>query len=90
MGMSFDVFEADRRTVDATERRLSRLSEMVVRIGPDRFAVLAPDVPFHMVKGLGNALRHEYDRIDLQKIYDTVPTSLPLLRAAMVARSIEG
>jgi uncharacterized protein with HEPN domain len=61
---------------------------MVVRIGPERFAVLSPEVPSHVVKGLGNALRHGYDGIDRQRVFDTIATSIPVLRAVMLARAV--
>lgn len=78
--MDFDAFAADAKTIDAAERCLLRISEAVVRIGEERMAAIAPELPAHAVRGLGNMLRHEYDRIDLRTIYTTVCESLPRLR----------
>lgn len=82
--MAFDSFAADSKTVDATERCLLRITEAVIKIGPERMAVIAPDVPVEAVRGLGNMLRHEYDAIDLQTIFNTVKQDLPALRQACV------
>jgi uncharacterized protein with HEPN domain len=85
---SFEAFAAEHIVVDATERCLSRISEAVVKIGPDRMSVLAPDIPIERVRGLGNLLRHEYDVVDLEQIYNLIRKSLPPLRAA-AARALE-
>jgi uncharacterized protein with HEPN domain len=78
-------FAADRRTVDATERCLERISEAVVKIGTDRMAEIDPDLPVERVRGLGNVIRHAYDTIDLRLIYNLVIINLPPLRAACIA-----
>jgi len=80
--MDAETFAADRKTVDAVVRCLQRISEAVIRLGEPRMKEIAPDLPFHAVRGLGNMLRHEYDRIDFQLLYVTVKDRLPDLRAA--------
>ena len=81
---SFEAFSAERIVIDATERCLSRISEAVIKIGADRMAVLAPEIPVERVRGLGNLLRHAYDVVDLEQIYVLVRKHLPPLRAAAV------
>jgi uncharacterized protein with HEPN domain len=83
--MNFTAFKSDQRTVDATERCLQRITEATIRIGPERMTIIAPDLPFERVRGLGNMLRHEYNHIDLGSIFDTVTDDLPLLRAACIS-----
>jgi uncharacterized protein with HEPN domain len=78
--MDFDRSAADQMTVDAVERCLSRLSEAAIQIGAERMAAISPDLPLHAVRGLGNALRHEYGRIDLRVIFTTVRERLPGLK----------
>ena len=46
---------------------------------------IAPGVPIQAVRGLGNALRHDYDSIDLSAIFVTIRRDLPPLRAACEA-----
>lgn len=75
----------DRKTVDASERCLQRITEAIIRIGPDRMAAIAPNVPFHQARGLGNMLRHQYDDIRPQDLLVTISRDLPPLRAACVA-----
>ncbi len=78
-------FMTDGRTVDAIERCLQRITEAVIKIGPSRMAEIAPDIPVEAIRGLGNVLRHDYDRIDSGLIWTTVVDRLPELRAAAVA-----
>ena len=80
--MTLEMFGADRKTVDATERCLQRITEAVIRIGAERMAVIAPQVPAAAVRGFGNMLRHEYDTIDLRSVFNTVYEDLPILYAA--------
>jgi uncharacterized protein with HEPN domain len=80
--MSFDQLVEDRMIRDAIERCLERIIEACVRLGPERMAAIAPDLPLHEVRGLGNMLRHAYEQIDAKLVWDTVKNDLPPLRAA--------
>ncbi|MAF62979.1 MULTISPECIES: HepT-like ribonuclease domain-containing protein [Pseudomonadota] len=74
-------FARNQMLIDAVERCLQRITEAVVKIGEERFTVVAPDVSFHQIRGLGNRLRHEYDTLDEAVVYNTVHKSLPVLLA---------
>jgi uncharacterized protein with HEPN domain len=80
-GLNFPAFAADPKTIDAVERCLQRITEAVIKIGPDRMAAISPSTPADAVRGMGNALRHDYDSVDLAIIWRTVNDSLPALRA---------
>ena len=56
-GMDRAAFESDRRTGDAVERCLERISEAAAKLGPQAEA-LAPGPPGPAVRAFGNALRH--------------------------------
>lgn len=79
-GMDLAAFSADQRTIDAVERCLLRVSEAVIKIGAERMAGISPTLPVDAVRGLGNMLRHDYDRVDLSVIWRTIHGSLPELR----------
>lgn len=66
-------------------KRLQRITEAVIKIGPERMAAVSPSLPVDAVRGLGNVLRHDYDRVDLRTIYVTVTDSLPRLRVDCAA-----
>ncbi|MBA3897134.1 MAG: DUF86 domain-containing protein [Sphingomonadaceae bacterium] len=84
-GFTFDTFAKDRMRIDAVERCLERIAEAAARFGAETMAQIAPDIPFHEVKGLGDALRHEYHKLDLPTIWSTVQDDLPPLCAACQA-----
>ena len=82
--MSLAKLQEDQRTIDAIERCLQRVTEAVIQIGEAEMQQILPDVPFAMIRGMGNKLRHEYHRIDAQQIFTTVHDELPSLRDAVL------
>lgn len=83
-GQSFEAFRDSGMIRDACERCIERIAE-AVRIGPKRMATIAPDTMLHQLRGLGNRLRHEYDRIDARLLWDVIQRDLPPLRDACEA-----
>jgi uncharacterized protein with HEPN domain len=80
-GMDLAAFEEDRKTYDAVERCLERISEAAAKLG-EQAAQLVPDQPWPKVRALGNRLRHEYDAIRADRLWDVVRVDLPPLLAA--------
>lgn len=74
------AFAADGRTRDAVERCLERVCEAARRL-EDRAIELMPDQPWREIRGMGNRLRHGYDRIETNVIWHTIRQDLPLLEA---------
>ena len=79
-GMGQDEFERDGRTRDAVERCLERVCEAVHRLG-DQAETLMPGHPWGDIRGLANRLRHAYDRIRLDVVWNTARDRLPGLTA---------
>lgn len=79
--MSLVAFEEDRLVYDAVERCLERICEAVVKLG-EQALVLMPDQPLHKFKAFGNVLRHAYDAIEEDKLFDLVRNDLPSLHTA--------
>jgi uncharacterized protein with HEPN domain len=80
LDMSFEDFAANQMAIDAVERCLSKITEAAVRAGAETMDRVAPEVPLHVLRGFGNALRHDYDQIDLPTLWRTVQNDLPRLR----------
>lgn len=78
--MDRQLFERDGKTRDAVERCLERICEAAHRLG-GRAAELMPSQPWGDIRGLGNRLRHAYDRLDLDSLWNTVRDRLPALAA---------
>ena len=80
-GMAEREFVADTKTRDAVERCLERISEAAAKLGEDATR-LAPDQPWQQIRALGNRIRHEYDRLRVERLWEIVKNDLPSLREA--------
>lgn len=79
-GMDRDAFAGNGLVRDAVERCLERVCEAAHRLG-ERAAKLMPDQPWGDIRGMGNRLRHTYDRMSLDVIWNAVRHDLPGLAA---------
>jgi uncharacterized protein with HEPN domain len=77
-GMDRRAFERDGRTRDAVERCLERICEAAHRLGT-RAEELIPGQPWGDIRGMGNRLRHAYDRVSLDIVWNTARDRLPAL-----------
>ncbi len=82
-GMDLEQFSEDPRTVAAVERKLLIISEAAIRLGGAAES-RCPGAPWRDIRGIGNWLRHQYDRIELPVIWKTVQTDLPPLKLAIL------
>lgn len=80
-GMDLTAFQKDQKTYDAVERCLERISEAAAKLG-DLAPSLMPEQPWKDIRALGNRLRHEYDAIREDRLWDIVQVDLPPLCAA--------
>ena len=83
-GIDFNAFQQDPKTIAAVERKLLTISEAATRLGAEADR-LCPGIPWQNVRGIGNRLRHEYDRVDLETVWFTVTDSLPAMKRAVSA-----
>ena len=75
----------DLKTIAAVERKLLVISEAAIRLKEDA-AKLCPGLPWPEIRGIGNWLRHQYDRVDLETLWNTLQDDLPL--SASVRRAL--
>ena len=80
-GMDEVAFQRNRLVYDAVERCLERISEAAAKLG-ELAPVLIPDQPWRDIRALGNRLRHDYDEISQDRLWEIVQTDLPSLSAA--------
>jgi uncharacterized protein with HEPN domain len=81
-GLTFEEFARHPMIIDAVERCLGRITEAAIRAGDAVMESVAPEVPPHIYRGFGNALRHDYDQIDFRTIWLTATKDVPLLSEA--------
>jgi uncharacterized protein with HEPN domain len=82
-GMDLEAFREDPKTVAAVERKLLLISEAATRLGEDADS-LCPGLPWRNIRGIGNWLRHRYDRVDVEMVWNTVTDALPPLRSGVL------
>jgi uncharacterized protein with HEPN domain len=80
-GLSKDDLQSDRKTRQAVERCISVISEAAVKLG-DMGSKYAPDIPWHDIRGIGNAIRHDYDDVNIDTIWEIIIDDLPPLHDA--------
>jgi uncharacterized protein with HEPN domain len=80
--MDFDAFREDPKTIAAVERKLQVISEAAIRLG-EHADTLCPGLPWRNIRGIGNWLRHQYDRVDIETLWKTVTGDLPPLKVAV-------
>lgn len=83
-GMNLETYAEDERTQAAVERKLLVLSEAAIRL-KEEAEELCPGVPWRDIRGIGNWLRHQYDRVEIEVIWNTIQDDLPPLRRAVEA-----
>jgi len=81
-GMDLEAFRKDPKTIAAVERKLLLISEAAVRLG-DQGPALCPGLPWQDIRGMGNWLRHQYDHVDIETVWNTVTNDLPPFKAAV-------
>lgn len=76
--MSAEAFYMDSKTIDAVTRCLEVIGEACTHVTDDAKA-LAPEVPWHRVKGFRNRVIHEYFDINLEMLWTISRHQLPEL-----------
>lgn len=72
----YETFVEDRRTVDAVERCLQRITEAAIKLHPEA-AELLPEQDWKAMRDLGNKHRHYFDVILDEDIWNIVHNHLP-------------
>lgn len=90
-GLDLKAFAMADQTIRAVKYSLLIVSEAAVKLG-DLAADLCPSVPWRDIRGLGNRLRHDYESIDVVRVWLLVERDLPPLKAACrdALRGLEG
>jgi uncharacterized protein with HEPN domain len=81
-GMSGTEFTEDPKTNNAVERCIERISEAARKLGVDA-EEMCPAIAWAGLRAIGNILRHEYERIDIGRVWLMVEDDLPLLKIAV-------
>ncbi len=87
-GKTFADFEQDRVLRWAIERAIEIISEATRHI-PTEMRSAHDAIPWKNIIGIGNLLRHEYDRLHADIIWDIATRHLPDLKSVVEAMKRE-
>jgi uncharacterized protein with HEPN domain len=82
-GYDFEKFRADRRTRQLVERNLEILSEASRRL-PEELKLDEARIPWRVIAGIGNVLRHDYHEAYPTVLWDTCQKDLKPLKEAVL------
>ncbi len=78
-GMTYEMFAADKKTVNAVIRCLEVLGEAAKHI-PTSFRKKHPDIPWSKMAGMRDVLIHDYMGVDPKTVWKVVQERLPELK----------
>ena len=76
--LSFEEFEADKKTTFAVARSLQIIGEAAKKI-PDPVRNNYPEIPWKGMAGMRDKVTHEYFGVNLKVVWETIHQDLPLL-----------
>jgi len=77
-GRTIEQFSMEQQCLDAVVWNLTVIGEAVRHI-PDSVFTAYPEVPWLQMRGIRNRIVHEYDRLDVEIIWNVVQSELPPL-----------
>lgn len=77
--MTIEEFSYDQKTQDAVIRQIAIIGEAMNKVDTE-FLSLYPELPSKEAVSMRNILVHDYDNIDLEKLWKTIKVDLPILK----------
>jgi uncharacterized protein with HEPN domain len=87
-GVDFETFQSVFYMARTVERCVEIVSEATRHI-PDNFKSRHPEIAWSQIAGIGNVLRHDYDSIDQQIIWEVATKHFPQLRAVVLELKVQ-
>lgn len=78
------IFFKDRMVQDAVIRNLEIIGEAAKRVS-EEYRKANPNIPWRSMAALRNILIHQYEGVDLEKLWQIVEKELPPLKSALSA-----
>lgn len=75
----YEVYRTDISFQYACNMCIIQIGELVSRLS-DEFLELYNEIPWHAIKAMRNLHAHDYDRVDLSIVWNTLNEDIPYLR----------
>ncbi|MBO6178126.1 MAG: DUF86 domain-containing protein [Selenomonadaceae bacterium] len=76
---NFDTYKNDTLFQYACNMCIMQIGEMVNRLSDD-FMESHQEIPWHAIRAMRNLYAHEYEKIDLKIVWETLVKQIPKLR----------
>lgn len=80
VGMSLDEYCADLKTRSAVERQFLIIAEAAKRLGEKAYE-LCPHQDWRAIRDFGNVIRHDYEGVADNIVWDSIQRRLPELQS---------
>jgi uncharacterized protein with HEPN domain len=81
-GVSKEAFQSDPMRQDAVMRRIQIIGEAVRHLS-HQVVTSIPDFPAKEARGMRNVLVHDYEGVNLERLWDTAVQDIPAIRNAV-------
>ena len=81
-GFTFEQFENDEKTIDATVFAISQIGELVKNISKSTMNKYT-NIEWNMIKGLRNRIVHDYEGISLKSIWYIINNDIVELKVSI-------
>ncbi len=78
LGLDYDSFVADDKTIDAVVRNFEIVGEAANRIDPD-YRSMNPEIEWKRLRGFRNRIIHEYFGIDYEIVWSIIENDLDIM-----------
>lgn len=79
-GRDFELYKSDITFQDAVNMPLLQIGEITVNLSDNFKETYKSDIPWHEIRGLRNRIAHEYQRLKLEQVWDTLINDIPVLK----------
>lgn len=79
-GESFEVFSADTTYQKAIAFSVLQIGELATGLSEEFRNATKEQVQWHLVRGMRNTIVHDYGKIELDKVWETVMNDIPALK----------